>query len=515
MRVNLGPCVWPALVAAAVLLPLPAAQAAFPGANGRIAYVSEEAGNAEISAVDPAGGPTVNLTGNPASDHDPAWSPDGTRIAFTSDRDGNPEIYVMDADGSDVTQLTNDPAADDEAAWSPDGSRIAFTRETSGFRKLWVMNADGTGPVQLTFGTLADDSPAWSPDGSRIAFVGPTGAFGIRDIYTVRPDGTDRTQLTETGVDDSSPSWSPDGALIAFFAEFTGVVTMRPDGSGETPIPGTSAYASPAWSPEGFDLVVADLSDASDFEVTTISEIGTQAHRLTENATNDRRPDWQPVPPPPPIQGYPRPKAATPLQMSLVPAFEPCDEPDRAHGPPLAFPSCGPPRQTSGYLTVGTPDANGRAPRSIGSVRLTVMPSPPDESVPADVRFVARLTDVRCKAAFAGCPGGALSDYPGELEASSSIRVTDRLNGHTQDRPGTFDHFQFPVTVPCETTADPGVGATCSVTTTFNTLLPGVAQARKRAIWQLGQVQVRDGGEDGLASTDDYTTLAVQGVFVP
>ena len=38
----------------------------------------------------------------------------------------------------------------------------------------------------------------------------------------------------------------------------------------------------------------------------------------------------------------------------------------------------------------------------------------------------------------------------------------------------------------------------------------------KRAIWQLGQVQVFDGGPDGTAATPSGNTLfAVQGVFVP
>ena len=57
--------------------------------------------------------------------------------------------------------------------------------------------------------------------------------------------------------------------------------------------------------------------------------------------------------------GYARPKGATPLRVPLVPAFQQCTAADRTHGPPLAFPSCASPAQTSGNLTVGTPDANG------------------------------------------------------------------------------------------------------------------------------------------------------------
>ncbi len=37
----------------------------------------------------------------------------------------------------------------------------------------------------------------------------------------------------------------------------------------------------------------------------------------------------------------------------------------------------------------------------------------------------------------------------------------------------------------------------------------------KRAIWELGQIEVSDGGSDGLASTEDNTVFARQGVFVP
>src|SRR5689334_14377693 len=81
------------------------AQAAFPGANGKIAFDSDVDGNNEIYVVNPDGTDLTRLTTNPASDTDAAWSPDGSKIVFVSDRDGSHEIYVMNADGTDQERV--------------------------------------------------------------------------------------------------------------------------------------------------------------------------------------------------------------------------------------------------------------------------------------------------------------------------------------------------------------------------------------------------------------------------
>ena len=45
--------------------------------------------------------------------------------------------------------------------------------------------------------------------------------------------------------------------------------------------------------------------------------------------------------------------------------------------------------------------------------------------------------------------------------------------------------------------------------------MPGLVLDAKRAIWQMDQVQVYDGGPDGDADTTSGDTLfAVQGIFV-
>src|SRR4029450_8532313 len=72
------------------------------------------------------------------------------------------------------------------------------------------------------------------------------------------------------------------------------------------------------------------------------------------------------------VYGYDRPKCATPVNFRLVPAYDECTEgsDNASHGAPLDVPSCNPVAQSSDYLTIGTPDANGLPPVSSGELSL-------------------------------------------------------------------------------------------------------------------------------------------------
>src|SRR4051812_12184740 len=109
----------------ALVLSAPA-QAAFPGADGKIAFASDRDGVPQIYTMRPDGSEVTRLTFDDVDDERPAWSPDGTKIAFESFRDGNSEVYVMNADGSGVVNLSDTPFPDIEPAWSPDGTKITF-----------------------------------------------------------------------------------------------------------------------------------------------------------------------------------------------------------------------------------------------------------------------------------------------------------------------------------------------------------------------------------------------------
>jgi hypothetical protein len=200
--------------------------------------------------------------------------------------------------------------------------------------------------------------------------------------------------------------------------------------------------------------------------------------------------------------GYVRPKGATPVRVPLVPAYEACSAATRVHGPPLEHPSCTPAVQSSAHLTVGSPDANGAAAVATGFVAYDVATgNPATAEDEADVRFQISLTDVRNRA--------GLSDYTGELQARTLVRITDRADGIL-----TLGDLALPVTVPCAGTAGAS-GATCALSTTLEALTPGLVDEGARAIWQLGRVELLDGGPDGDADTPGNGVFATQGIFIP
>ena len=209
------------------------------------------------------------------------------------------------------------------------------------------------------------------------------------------------------------------------------------------------------------------------------------------------------------LDGYPRPKGATPMRVPLVPAYEECTNAQpyarRAARQPLMQPARAGVRPPHGRHAGRQRRAWRTRSDTCGS-RSARRPAdrPTDE---ADVGLDFDLTDVRNK--------GDLLDYTGELEASALVRITDRDNGAGSD-PGTVADFPYAFTVPCSATTATNVGSTCSITTTADSLVPGTIKEGERSIWEFGQLAVLDGGTDGLASTGaDNTLFARQGVFVP
>jgi FG-GAP-like repeat len=222
-------------------------------------------------------------------------------------------------------------------------------------------------------------------------------------------------------------------------------------------------------------------------------------------------------------QAYARPKGASPIKSALVPAQQPCTTPNKTHAPPLQFPSCGPPAQTSQFLTIGTPDANGAGAKSVASITWVAVLNP--TPTPNDLRMTLALSDVRCRNAATTTCGStnaaAGPDYTGQVELRAALRITDRNNGPSGTDTGTAADSAllgpgFPVAAPCsETAGDTSIGSTCAIVTTANAIAPGAIVTGKRAIWELRSIQVWDGGSTGIAGAADATLFEVSGLFIP
>jgi hypothetical protein len=105
-----------------------------------------------------------------------------------------------------------------------------------------------------------------------------------------------------------------------------------------------------------------------------------------------------------------------------------------------------------------------------------------------------------------------------------TLRITDRLNGANETSPGTAEDYSFTWGVQCANGA-------CNSVTSADSTIPGIAKEQKRAVWQLGELRILDGGNDGdlgvagspgigtcppaCEGNDDETLFLTQGLFAP
>jgi hypothetical protein len=443
-------------------------------------------------------------------------------VAFPSTAFGTPQ-FLSAANVSDPgqdgfePQVAVDGSGNAVAVWTrSDGTNFRIQSSNRTPNGAWSVPQTVSDPGQ------AASTPKLAIDSAGNALTAWTRFDGtkLRIQASYRPAGgsfATPVTVSASGQDASEPAVAMDGngKGIVVWERFDGSQTSPPQCCLRVQAAIRSAGAG------GTFAAVATLSDAGKDAFTPQVSAGpdvdanaaicwTRSDGVNLRAQCSRRRD---------VQGFVRPKGATPFSLALVPAYAPCTVPTRKHQGGITANSCNPVVRSSSVLTVGTPDApsNGFVANFFGSMRYDaiagVTTTDADE---ADVRIKVSLADIRNN------PSG--TDYVGRVLLSHTLQIVDTNNAVENPEPGTVVSIPYSYPVDCVATpSDLTTGSTCTLNTTADAIIPNTVSENKRTIWEIGQITVKDAGPNGTGyaacpptcGDGDETVFLRQGIFSP
>jgi WD40 repeat protein len=282
---------------------------------GEIVYVRRTGSTrGDIFATSVDGRRRRRLTRTPQLEQDLAVSPDGRRIAFTLGEPGitggvfrHSGIWVLDTEGRQARQLTSG-ASDHDPAWTKDGTHLLFARAVEAPRRgdspadaiISARLADAVTRmlVRPRFGdedgTCENGLTRW-PGRDLVIFVHVTAC--LRDHGGHPIEAVDTRGKVTTVLDWLSNfaflyrlEFSPDGKMLAFYG-------LEDINGGNTAYVSTASgtrrrqvrffHGPPSWSSDG-----AWLAGIHNGDVWIARPDGSEASRVTRTPEKEESPAW-------------------------------------------------------------------------------------------------------------------------------------------------------------------------------------------------------------------------------
>ena len=239
--------------------------------GSKVAYVvhavnpKRNAYDSEIWVVAAMGGRVYQPAVPHFSDRQPRWSADG-RLTFLSNRDGVAQVYVVSGASRIPHRVTSSPTDVESFKWSPDGHRLGYlatdpipaglsARRGAGddpiiagegyrYTRLHIVRLDGAHQQVIEAGGRQVLSFDWAPDGSRVVYAAqptPKGRDQFHaDLYETDLATGSETPLVVQPGQDLFPAYSPDGRWVVFHSQRGSLswfgersVGMVPSGGGQ------------------------------------------------------------------------------------------------------------------------------------------------------------------------------------------------------------------------------------------------------------------------------------------
>jgi dipeptidyl aminopeptidase/acylaminoacyl peptidase len=157
--------------------------------------------NSDLYAVSITGGPSKKITGNPAADNSPQYSPDGKYLAYRAQVRAGYEsdrwrLMLLERATGKLTSLTESLDRWVESfAWWPDSSRIFFTVQDRGRQYIQFISVNGgAAPIALSGESTLDDIQVAS-DGKTMIYTRQSGS-NPAEIFRAASGGGAEIALT-------------------------------------------------------------------------------------------------------------------------------------------------------------------------------------------------------------------------------------------------------------------------------------------------------------------------------